>query len=69
MSEELPTSTSDLTVAGDRDPDAAMGQIGSYTLLRLLGEGGMGAVYLAEQKTPVEAVMRERQATCLPPKP
>jgi tetratricopeptide (TPR) repeat protein/serine/threonine protein kinase len=29
-------------------------QIGSYKLLSLLGEGGMGLVYLAEQKEPVK---------------
>jgi serine/threonine protein kinase len=33
---------------------APIGQIGAYTLIRTLGEGGMGTVYLAEQKAPVE---------------
>jgi serine/threonine protein kinase len=33
--------------------DGAQGQIGPYALLRRIGEGGCGIVYLAEQKVPV----------------
>src|SRR6185369_4339077 len=29
-------------------------QIGPYKLLQVIGEGGMGVVYMAEQKEPVE---------------
>jgi serine/threonine protein kinase len=37
--------------------DAVGAQIGSYKLLQLIGEGGMGAVYMAEQSGPVRRMV------------
>ena len=34
-------------------PDPVPDRIGPYKILQLLGEGGMGSVYLAEQQEPV----------------
>jgi serine/threonine protein kinase len=50
--------------AGSGDPLVGT-QIGPFTLVRRIGEGGMGAVYLARQEKPAREVALKRQRSAV----
>mgnify|MGYP001107025927 CR=1 FL=1 len=50
---EIPDSEPNVTLDGPARIEGPGTKIGRYELLSLIGEGGMGLVYLAEQKEPV----------------
>jgi WD40 repeat protein/serine/threonine protein kinase len=50
----LQAPATDLAATDARPPEVAGARVGPYKLLQRIGEGGMGAVYMAEQEEPVK---------------
>jgi hypothetical protein len=64
LAETVTTQKPRLRLAGNR-PEA-LPDFGVYHTIGVLGEGGMGIVYLAEQREPIRRTLLSRLASSLP---
>ena len=64
---EAPAIDANVTIDGQAQIEGPGTKIGRYELLSLIGEGGMGLVYLAQQKEPVKRQLALKPWT--PPHP